>query len=172
VTAQPLLDRASIQRGGLIHGSPRIHSDGISRSSSQHRGRRHAASIHTLIRCREIHAHGLLRFLFRHKDFYFFGEQSNGKADGSLSTPLLVFTSGWANGAIDGLSLTFSNVALDGTNFIINSTGRDYGITSGKLTLALSPHSDPTAGTLTGAMSLVSPLLTLTGPISGSYTVQ
>ena len=76
---------------------------------------------------------------------------------------------------------TFSNVSVNGDAFTLTGpeTGSacymlngasNYGITSGSVTITLSPQGSPTVGNVSGTFTLTSELETLSGTISGSYT--
>jgi hypothetical protein len=84
----------------------------------------------------------------------------------------LVFTAGWGEPSVNGLTLTFTKLGA-GTGIITGATSGTSDITSGSLTVTLSPQTgNPSVGTISGTMTLVSPLVTLSGRISGSYTAE
>jgi hypothetical protein len=87
----------------------------------------------------------------------------------------LYFIAKWTSASVDGLTFTFTGLKI-GTDSIMEDlkpNGDTYAITSGSLTVTLSPQAGvPTVGTIIGSLSLTSPLTTLSGPISGSYTAQ
>jgi hypothetical protein len=83
------------------------------------------------------------------------------------------YAASWTTASVNGLTLTFGGLLVGSSSAIYDSKGDISGITSGSLTVTLSPQAgDPTVGTISGTLMLVSPLLTLSGPISGSYTAQ
>jgi hypothetical protein len=80
-----------------------------------------------------------------------------------------IFEANFLSVSVNGLTFTLSNV--DTSGFIESATTMSpYAITSGSMTFTLSPQGAPTLGSVTGSFSLTSPLTTLTGTISGTYS--
>jgi uncharacterized protein (TIGR03437 family) len=73
--------------------------------------------------------------------------------------------------SVSGQTFTLNNVDTT-TAFIENSTLSPYAITSGSVTVTLSPQGRPGIGSVSGTITLTSPLTTLTGTFSGSYTAE
>ena len=97
------------------------------------------------------------------------------------SVECLFFSSG---GPVAGLGANFGNVALSGETFTLTGlilgsdsvmydrSGIPYAITSGSMTITLSPNGAPSVGSVSGTFTLTSSLATLTGTLSGGYTAQ
>jgi hypothetical protein len=83
------------------------------------------------------------------------------------------YAADWDSASLSGLTFTFGNFQLGSTSIMKDAHGNVSGITSGSLTLTLSPQAgDPGVGTVTGSLTLVSPLATLSGSFSGSYITE
>ncbi|HEY7388694.1 MAG TPA: hypothetical protein VH640_09300 [Bryobacteraceae bacterium] len=90
----------------------------------------------------------------------------------NTASSIVGFAAGWTSSSVNGLTITFSGLQIGLSR--IDDAGNDIsGVTSGSLIVSLSPQpGDPTIGTISGTLTLVSPLVTLSGPISGSYVAQ
>jgi uncharacterized protein (TIGR03437 family) len=89
---------------------------------------------------------------------------------GTTTTIFTTYTFGAIFHSVSVNGQTFTLNGVDTASFIEdNSTFSSYAITSGSVTVTLSPQGAPGVGSVSGTFTLTSPLTTLTGTISGSY---
>lgn len=103
-----------------------------------------------------------------------------GYTDASLAGTLLqtdgttilgAYRAKWNNVTVSGQSLTFDGLEVS-ESVIGDDKGTIAEITSGSLTVTLMPQAANTSGTVTGSMTLVSTLQTITGSFTGTYQAQ
>jgi hypothetical protein len=106
------------------------------------------------------------------------GGYSSGAVGGSTTAllqapPIIGLAAVWNSVAVSGQTLTFNGLQVGATSVVIDNLGTPHGISSGSLTLTLSPDTASNAtGTVTGSMTLVSAVGTLSGPVTGGYVAQ
>jgi len=81
---------------------------------------------------------------------------------------VLSISAGFLNVVQSGQILTFSDLAA--SSYMLSGSGSLYGITSGSMTVTLTPEGSPIIGSATGTFSFTSPLENVTSTFSGSYT--
>jgi hypothetical protein len=91
--------------------------------------------------------------------------------DVTVATSSLGAVVNWNNISFDGQTLTFSGLNVTGST-MFDQVQNMAQITSGSLTVTLTPQGVPTSGTIAGSVSLTSTLGTISGSFTGTYTAQ
>jgi len=97
---------------------------------------------------------------------------SNGSysfATGGGTTTEFSYSVSWSSVTVSGFTLTFSGLIVT-AGLMENTVGGAAQITSASLTVTLTPQTVATSGTVTGSITLVSALGTISGPFTGTYT--
>jgi hypothetical protein len=81
------------------------------------------------------------------------------------------YAAGWGKVTVSGQTLTFTGLEVSGSTMADNS-GNLAQITSGSLTVTLSPQAVTSSGSVTGSLNLVSTVATVSGPFTGTYVAQ
>jgi hypothetical protein len=99
------------------------------------------------------------------------GTGYSGGITGSLvPTAAFEFAAQFGTVSVAGDTFTFSAIMPAG--FMVNASGQ-FEISTGSVTITLAPSSgDVTVGNATGTFTLTSPLETLSGTITGTYTAE
>jgi uncharacterized protein (TIGR03437 family) len=105
--------------------------------------------------------------------------QNGGYALGSIegtyfagTTAEYIFAANLMSVSVSGNTFTLTNVDTT-TAFMESATNLSpYAMTSGTMTITLSPQGSPTLGSVTGTYSFISSLATITGTFSGTYVAE
>lgn len=89
---------------------------------------------------------------------------------GPVASGITAYEASWSSVTVSGQTLTFNGLEVSGSE--MSGPGGVADITSGSLTITLTPQVVSTSGTVTGSMNLVSTLGTISGSFTGTYTAQ
>jgi hypothetical protein len=90
----------------------------------------------------------------------------------SLAGPVTQFGANFGNVALNGETFTLTGLIVGSDSVMYDRSDVPYAITSGSMTITLSPNGAPSVGSVSGTFTLTSSLATLTGTLSGGYTAQ
>jgi hypothetical protein len=89
-----------------------------------------------------------------------------------VAGPVAEFGAAFGNVALNGETFTLTGLIIGSDSVMYDRSGIPYAITSGSMTITLSPNGAPSVGSVSGIFTLTSSLATLTGTLSGGYTAQ
>lgn len=101
------------------------------------------------------------------------GNYNFGELVGAFSNTsgVVTYHTSWSSVAAVGQTLTFNGLEGNSLSYMgVNGSLAD--ITSGSVTVTLTPQAVATSGTVTGTLNLVSALATVSGAFTGTYTAQ
>ena len=90
---------------------------------------------------------------------------------GSAEPSLIQYAAGWSGVSVSGQTLTFDGLDVSAST-MEGVNGDIADITSGTLSVTLYPQPVSTSGTVTGSMTLVSTVATVSGSFTGTYVAQ
>jgi uncharacterized protein (TIGR03437 family) len=102
---------------------------------------------------------------------YIVGTVQGGGGLGSAEPSLIQYAAGWSGVSVSGQTLTFDGLDVSAST-MEGVNGDIADITSGTLSVTLYPQPVSTSGTVTGSMTLVSTVATVSGSFTGTYVAQ